>query len=160
MNEHKVIDQPRAYDEDLYAWSQDQAARLRAHRPPRIDWEHIAEEIESLGRSDQREVTSRLTTLLVHLLKWRYQPERRTDSWEETIARERIELPLIFEQSPSLVGFAEGVMAKSYKLARREAARQTKLPVRNFPAQSPFTFVLALDPDYWPEDTGGARQSR
>ena len=124
---------------------------MRDHRASALDWDNLAEEIESLGRSDQREVTSRLTTLLVHLLKWRYQSELRAESWSDTIARERIELPLIFDQSPSLARFAETTFAKAYRLARREAARQTRLSLGTFPAESPFSFQEALDPDVWPQ---------
>jgi hypothetical protein len=122
---------------------------VRAHRASDLDWGNLAEEIESLGRSDQREVVSRLTTLLTHLLKWRYQPERRADSWSDTIARERIELPLIFDQSPSLARFAEAELAKAYRLARKEAARQTRLGLEAFPPDPPFAFDEVLDPDFW-----------
>ena len=94
-----------------------------------------------MGRSDQRAVTSRLTTLLVHLLDWRYEREPRTEGWSDTIARERIELPLIFEQSPSLARFAEATFAKAYRLARREAARQTRLSLGTFPME--FAVFLA-----------------
>jgi hypothetical protein len=139
-----------SYDKDFYDWTVRQADALRSRSAASLDWENLAEEIESLGRSDQREVTSRLTTLLTHLLKWRYQPEKRTDSWAETIARERIELPLVFEQSPSLARFAESIFVKAYGLARREAARQTRLARRLFPEISPFTLEDALDPDFWP----------
>jgi len=152
MNEPKVIARSVAgYLDDFQAWSAEQAARLREFQPRNIDWENVAEEIESLGRSDQREVTSRLTTLLVHLLKWRYQRELRADSWSDTIARERIELPLIFDQSPSLAKFAEATFAKAYRLARREASRQTRLSPHAFPEESPFSLQEALDPDLWPE---------
>lgn len=141
-----------AYVSDFHEWTQTQARALRAGRTAELDWENLAEEIESLGRSDQREVKSRLTTLLVHLLKWWYQPEKRSDSWADTIARERLEIPFIFEQSPSLLDFAETAFGKAYRLARSEAARQTRLPVRSFPLDPPFALDDALDPDFWPDD--------
>ena len=145
---------PRAttYDGDFKVWTETQARALRGRRAAELDWENLAEEIESLGRSDQREVKSRLTTLLVHLLKWRYQPEKRSDSWADTIARERLELPFIFEQSPSLVSFAEAAFAKAYRLARSEAARQTGLPIRHLPIEPPFSVDDVLDPDFWPDN--------
>jgi hypothetical protein len=152
MNEPKIVTRSAAgYHDDFHAWSAEQAARLREFQPRNIDWENVAEEIESLGRSDQREVTSRLTTLLVHLLKWRYQSKLRADSWSDTIARERIELPLILDQSPSLARFAEATFAKAHRLARREASRQTRLGLHTFPEESPFSLRDALDPDFWPE---------
>ncbi len=139
------------YDGDFNEWTQTQARALRSRRAAELDWENLAEEIESLGRSDQREVKSRVTTLLVHLLKWQYQSEKRSDSWADTIARERLELPFIFEQSPSLVAFAEAAFAKAYRLARSEAARQTRLPIRHFPLDPPFSMDDVLDPDFWPD---------
>lgn len=144
---------PRAasYDSDFKEWTQTQARALRGRRVAELDWENLAEEIESLGRSDQREVKSRLTTLLVQLLKWRYQPEKRSDSWADTIARERLELPFIFEQSPSLASFAEATFPRAYRLARSEAARQTRLAIRHFPLEPPFPLGDALDPDFWPD---------
>lgn len=147
----KIVPRVAAYDDDFNQWTSNQARALRDRRASDLDWANLAEEIESLGRSDQREVRSRLTTLLVHLLKWRHQSERRTDSWSETIARERMELPFIFEQSPSLVKFAEATFVKSYRLARSEAARQTRLPIRSFPVEPPFPLDDALDPDFWPD---------
>jgi len=139
-----------SYDDDFHEWAVSQARALRDHRAAELDWDNLAEEIESLGGSDRREVTSRLTTILVHLLKWRYQQERRTDSWSDTIARERMELFLIFEQSPSLARYAETALTKAYRLARAETARQTGLNARSFPADSPFSPRQALDPDFWP----------
>lgn len=147
----KIVPRVAAYADDFNEWALDQARALRDRRTSDLDWANLAEEIESLGRSDQREVRSRLTTLLVHLLKWRHQPERRSDSWSETIARERMELPFIFEQSPSLVKFAEAAFVKAYRLARSEAARQTRLPIRSFPVEPPFSLDDALDPDFWPD---------
>jgi hypothetical protein len=147
----KIAPRAATYADDFNEWALDQARALRDRRTSDLDWANLAEEIESLGRSDQREVRSRLTTLLVHLLKWRHQIERRSDSWSETIARERMELPFIFEQSPSLVNFAETAFVKSYRLARSEAARQSRLPIRSFPVEPPFSIDDALDPDFWPD---------
>ncbi len=147
----KTASRSTSYDSDFNEWTQAQGHALRSKRAADLDWENLAEEIESLGRFDQREVKSRLTTLLVHLLKWRYQPEKRSDSWTDTIARERMELPFIFEQSPSLLGFAGGAFAKAYRLARSEAARQTRLPIRSFPSEPAFSMDDVLDPDFWPD---------
>ena len=73
------------YDRDFYAWSRQQAELLRKGRLADADIEHIAEEIESMGRAEKRELISRLTVLLLHLLKWRHQPEKRSPSWEASI---------------------------------------------------------------------------
>jgi hypothetical protein len=90
------------YEEDVVAWSIDQANLLRAGRFNDLDVEHIAEEIEDVGKSEQRELASRMAILIGHLLKWRFQSERRGASWEKTIKAQRKELAYALEESPSL----------------------------------------------------------
>jgi len=70
-----------AYDEDFYAWTQEQATLLRSRQFSQVDIENVAEELESMGRSDKRQIDSRLEVLLTHLLKWEHQPENRGRSW-------------------------------------------------------------------------------
>jgi hypothetical protein len=93
----------QTYEKDLNAWANEQAQLLRAGRYDLLDIEHIAGEIEDVGKSEQRELASRLVILLAHLLKWRYQPERRCASWEKTIKAQRKEISYALEESPSLV---------------------------------------------------------
>lgn len=90
------------YEQDIVAWSQEQAALIRAGRLDRLDLQNIAEEIEDVGKSEQRELTSRMSILLGHLLKWHYQPERRGASWRKTIAAQRKELTYNLDETPSL----------------------------------------------------------
>ena len=92
----------QTYQSDVAAWSQEQARLLRARRFDLLDIEHIAGEIEDVGKSEQRELASRLTVLLAHLLKWQFQPERRGSSWEKTIKAQRKEVCYGLEESPSL----------------------------------------------------------
>ncbi|HLA33333.1 MAG TPA: DUF29 domain-containing protein [Rhodocyclaceae bacterium] len=92
----------QAYDRDINAWANEQARLLRAGRFHLLDVEHIAEEIEDVGKSEQRELASRMVVLLAHLLKWVYQPERRGASWEKTITAQRKEISYALEESPSL----------------------------------------------------------
>jgi hypothetical protein len=77
------------YDRDIIAWANEQARLLRAGHLDRIDIEHIAEEIEDVGKSEQRELASRMAVLLAHLLKWQFQPQRRGRSWQRTIRDQR-----------------------------------------------------------------------
>jgi len=91
-----------AYDEDVLAWSQEQARLIRAGRFDLLDVEHVAEEIEDLGKSEQRELANRMVILLAHLLKWQHQPERRGASWERTIKAQRIEIAYHLEETPRL----------------------------------------------------------
>ncbi len=90
------------YEEDVVAWASHQAKLIRAGRFGELDIEHVAEEIEDVGKSEQRELTSRMAVLIGHLLKWRFQPERRGASWEKTIKAQRKDLAYVLDESPSL----------------------------------------------------------
>ena len=90
------------YETDVIAWANEQAALLRAGRLAEIDIVHIAEEIEDVGKSEQRELASRMSLLLAHLLKWRYQPERRGSSWQRTIKEQRRAIAARIGETPSL----------------------------------------------------------
>lgn len=92
----------QAYEKDVAAWSSEQARLLRAGRFDLIDIEHVAGEIEDVGKSEQRELASRMAILLAHLLKWQYQPERQGASWEKTIKAQRKEIQYVLDESPSL----------------------------------------------------------
>lgn len=92
----------QTYEKDINAWANEQARLLRAGRFDLLDVEHIAGEIEDVGKTEQRELASRMVVLLAHLLKWQYQPERRGASWEKTIKAQRKEISYALEESPSL----------------------------------------------------------
>jgi Domain of unknown function DUF29 len=139
------------YDTDFYAWANEQAALLRAGRLSEADVENIAEEIESMGRSERRELVNRLTVLLVHLLKWRYQEGLRGRSWRLTIEQQRIQLGRHLAGNPSLKSQLDEAMTDAYQDARIEAERETHLPRSTFPPTSPFTFDEATNPDFWPD---------
>jgi hypothetical protein len=139
------------YDTDFYAWANEQAALLRAGRLSEADIENIAEEIESMGKSERRELTSRLTVLLVHLLKWRYQPTYRGKSWKLTIEQQRYRLEGHLKDNPSLKSQLTELMVNAYWLARTDAAQETGLDRDSFPLTCPFTFDEAMNPDLWPD---------
>jgi hypothetical protein len=155
MDDLKQLDRPLAatgYDTDFYAWALDQAARIRALAVPGLDTENVAEEIESLGRSQRSELTSRCDVLLIHLLKWIFQPERRGVSWLSTIGEQRRQIQIVLADSPSLrPGFAD-VVAKAYRYAAKQAARETSLPAATFPASCPWTPEQIIDEDWMPAD--------
>jgi hypothetical protein len=92
----------QTYDKDVNAWAQEQARLLRAGRFDLLDVEHVAAEIEDVGKSEQRELANRMAVLLAHLLKWQYQAERRGASWEKTIKAQRKEIGYSLDESPSL----------------------------------------------------------
>ena len=138
------------YERDFHAWALDQAAKLRARAHGGIDWENVAEEIESLGRSDKREIRSRLGRLMLHLLKWEFQPERRKAGWRSTIREQRQRIRDLIEESPSLREYPQSEAAREYALARLKAADETGLAASVFPAECPYRMADILDDDFFP----------
>jgi hypothetical protein len=141
-----------AYDDDFYAWTQEQARLLRAGRFSDLDIQNIAEELETLGRSDKREIRSRLQVVLSHLLKWRMQPDRRSSNWRGTITEQRRKLNMLLSESPSLRPFPARVLHEEYPGACVGAAEETGLPLEIFPPACPFTIAQVLDPAFLPGD--------
>jgi hypothetical protein len=139
-----------SYEEDFVAWLEDQARRARGGDVEGLDLENIAEELEGLARSDRREIRSRLTVLLTHLLKYLVQPQKRSSSWLETIDEQRDGIAELIEDSPSLRVFPAEILDRAYPAARRKAARQTRLPEREFPEHCPFDIEAVLDPRWLP----------
>ncbi len=138
------------YEADFYAWTQDQAEKLRARRANEIDWENVGEEIESLGGSQKSEIRNRLRVLLHHLLKWEFQPDRRCHSWQSTIGEQRIHIEGLIDDSPSLKRFPGEVLDWVYERAVRFAASETRLPISTFPSACPYSIDAILDPTFMP----------
>ena len=139
------------YDQDFYAWSRQQAELLRAGELGQADIEHIAEEIESMGRTEKRELISRLEALLLHLLKWRYQPGKRGPSWEASIRVQRYSVDDHLDDNPSLKPLLPQALASAYRKAALEAVAESGLPEATFPGASPWKVEQVLDPGFWPE---------
>ena len=141
------------YEADFYAWANQQAALLRGGKLSAADIENIAEEIESMGRSEKRELISRLTVLLLHLLKWQFQPGLRGNSWRYTIKVQRRDLARHLNDNPSLTAQLPAVLADAYASAVLLAAGETGLPEGIFPVVCPWSHQQIADPDLWPEPT-------
>lgn len=139
------------YETDFYAWVNEQAALLRAGRLTEADVENIAEEMESMGRSERRELANRLALLMIHLLKWRHQVERRGNSWRLTIEEQRVQVGRHLRDNPSLKSQLHEAVQDAYEIARLRATRETGLPRQTFPPSCPFSFDDAMNPDFWPE---------
>lgn len=139
-----------AYEKDVVAWATEQAALLRAGNFSDLDVEHIAEEIEDVGKSEQRELASRMAVLLAHLLKWAYQPDRRGTSWQRTITAQRKEILYSLSETPSLktkltdAAWLDMVWAK----ALAQATTETGLEV--FPESNPWGIESVLGLDFYP----------
>lgn len=139
------------YDRDFYAWANEQAALLRAGKLAAADIEHIAEEIESMGRSEKRELVSRLEILLLHLLKWQFQPERRGVSWEVSITNARDQIADHLADNPSLKARIPESITTAYRRARGEARAETGLAASAFPLACLWSFEQIMDERFWPE---------
>jgi hypothetical protein len=138
------------YDEDFYAWSMEQARLLRAGEFARLDIENIAEELESMGRSDKRQIENRLVVLLAHLLKWQVQVGFRSRSWSATIREQRYRIRRLVGESPSLQPAVGELLAEAYGEARRAAADETGLAETAFPADCPFTPDQVMAEEFLP----------
>ena len=143
---------PPLSEHDYHAWLLEQAARLRARQFDRIDYEALAEELEDMGRSERRSVESHLKNLLIHLLKWAKQKQRRSGSWRDSIDNARDALADLFRDSPNLRPQLPVFVKRQYSRARRSAANQTGLTVARFPAACPFRLEDILDADFLPEN--------
>jgi hypothetical protein len=136
------------YDEDFFQWTQSTAEMIRQGRLAKVDLEHVAEEIEGIGKRDRREIRSCLIVLVMHLLKWEFQPELRTPSWSATIREQRMQIQLIIEDSPSLRRLPSGELAKTYESAVEQAIAQTGLDADRFQPSCPYTAEQILGGDF------------
>ena len=139
-----------AYETDFYQWTQQQATLLRQGLSSGLDYENLAEEIESMGHSQGDAVRSFLRNILMHLLKWKHQPERRCVSWELTIDNGRDEIRWRLKKNPSLKPQILLLVEDAYPQARKNASRETGLPLATFAEQCPFT-IEQITGDYWPD---------
>ena len=137
------------YEDDIAAWAEEQASLLRAGEVDGLDREHLAEEIESVGARERRELRRRLARLLQHLLKWHYQPELRNRSWATTIRVQRAEIRALLQDSPSLHPRIPELLPGAYRLAVLWAAEETG--VLKLPDDCPWTVEQALAEEFLPE---------
>ncbi|MCF3945813.1 DUF29 domain-containing protein [Acidiphilium sp. AL] len=138
------------YEQDFYAWANEQAELLRAGKLSEADIAHIAEEIESMGKSEKRELVNRLAVLLTHLLKWQFQPGLRGNSWRLSIEEQRERLSDHLSDNPSLKATLTESIASGYRLARIGATRETGLDRETFPTACPWSFDQMTADDFWP----------
>jgi hypothetical protein len=139
------------YDTDFFAWTERAAALLRARRFDMLDVEHAAVEIEDMGKRDLKELNSRMQVLLMHLLKWQLQPDKRSPSWETTIITQRIEIAALIQQSPSLRPKLESELAANYAGAVKRALPETALRKDQFPSACPYRVDQIVDEQFLPD---------
>jgi hypothetical protein len=137
------------YEQDFYLWIETTAQQLKEGQFDQVDLINLIEEIESMGRNEKRELKSRLIVLLMHLLKWQYQPEKRSESWRSTISEQRICIEGLLEDSPSLKPLISEVFDDCYQKARLKAADETGIKLNFFPKESPFTLEETLQVSFF-----------
>ncbi|WP_295393349.1 DUF29 domain-containing protein [uncultured Thiodictyon sp.] len=143
--------QQSLYDQDLYGWATQTARLVRERRFSEIDAVNLAEELESMGKTELRSLESRLVVLLEHLLKWQHQPEQRSKSWRRTLIEQRKRIGRLLDDSPSLRPKLPELLADAYDSALRWAADETGMDESDFPPTCGYSIQQLLDADYYPD---------
>src|SRR3954454_10249642 len=144
---------PARYDRDLYGWAVEQAALLRAGRLAEADASHIAEELDDVGNEQFDKLESALRVILLHLLKWDHQPDRRSRSWRASILVQRNHVHRVLKKNPGLKLRINEALGDAYADARIMAAAQTRLEDRAFPVRCRYTWEQIMErPIDWPPD--------
>ncbi len=139
------------HDEDFYGWAMTEASLLRQRKWDELDIEHLAEELESMGASEKREIRSRMEQLLKHLLKWKYQPDLQCRSWKNSIRNQRKALLAVIKDNPSLKPTIPEYVKDVYDDALEGAVEETGIYKENFPAECPYTFDQIMNDEFYPE---------
>lgn len=139
------------YDKDFYGWIQEQAALLRSGRFNEIDIENLIEEVETMGRSEKRALESRIAVLLLHMLKWQYQPARRGKSWKCSIDVQRKNFQKILKENPGLKPLIADIVADAYEQATYDAFQETGIDIDDFPKACPWSYDQLCEIGYYPD---------
>lgn len=139
----------KLYETDFNLWLEATAQLLRERQFNQIDYDNLIEEIEDMGNSQKDALESNLRVLLMHLLKWKFQPSKRSNSWKYTIVEHSLRLNKSFKKSPSLKKYFNNVFEESYQDARMLAASETGIPKDDFPVECPFAKEDILNYEYW-----------
>ncbi|MBP0000781.1 MAG: DUF29 domain-containing protein [Cyanobacteria bacterium SID2] len=137
------------YDEDYVRWIEATLAQLRDRNYDNVDWANLLNELEDMAKRERRSIRNNLTVILVHLLKWEFQPEFRTGSWAGSITEHRSRVLSVLEDSPSLKNYLSEALTWAYPRARQQASAETTLPLKVFPVECPYEIDLILDDSFW-----------
>ncbi|HEY9889167.1 MAG TPA: DUF29 domain-containing protein [Candidatus Obscuribacterales bacterium] len=140
------------YETDFYAWTQAQATLMRDRQWHQLDLPNLIEEIESLGKQQRQELRNRLAILISHLLKWEYQPQKRSRSWLLTVQIQRLDTLELLEENPSLKAYLVEGLDKAYGKAVKLAAQETTLSANTFPPECPYRLEEILSDRFYPGD--------
>lgn len=138
------------YDSDFYSWTQKQAQLLREQQWHQLDLNNLIEEIETLGRQERQQLRNRLSILIAHLLKWEYQPTKRSRSWLAIIRVQRRDILRLLKDNPSLKPYLPEIYLETYENGRDLAAAETNLPFKSFPENCPYLIDEVLSDRFYP----------
>lgn len=141
------------YEHDFYAWAMYNASLIRDGRFSEIDGIRIAEELESMGKSEHQQLVNRMIVLLAHLLKWQFQPQHRSSSWNGTINEQRKRIRKIIKENPSLKCGIEEKITDAYDVAISRAFKDTGIPESEFPQICPYSWEQISDEKFYPESS-------
>jgi hypothetical protein len=139
------------YETDYLQWIDTTVEKLRSRDYASVDWQSLIEEIEDMGRSERRSLKSNLIVVLLHLLKWQFQPKYRSGSWEGSIVEHRRRIREALDDSPSLQPYLETIFVECYLQAVKQAKAETRLPLKTFPQQCPYELAEVLNDEFLPE---------
>ncbi|MGF2034944.1 MAG: DUF29 domain-containing protein [Nostoc sp. CmiVER01] len=139
------------YDTDYLQWIQTTVKKLQSHDYANVDWENLIEEIADMGRSERRSLKSNLIVILVHLLKWQFQPEKRSGSWEGSIIEHRRRVKEALDDSPSLKSYLESIFIECYAQAVKQAKAETGLSIESFPVVCPYQLPEVTNDEFLPQ---------
>ncbi len=148
--------QPR-YEDDFYGWAMANASLLKQGKLKEADMEHIIEELEEMGSSNESQLISRLSLVLCHLLKWQFQPNMRGHSWTYTLEEQRKRTKIHLKKNPSLKSKINECLIDAYDVALSKAAGETGLDKKTFPAKCPYTFEEIINDEFYPDEHAGER---
>lgn len=138
------------YEQDFYQWVQTTVKQLRSRDLTNLDWDNLIEEIDSLGKQEKRELVNRLIVLLMHLLKWEFQAEKRSRSWLATIKIQRLEIAQHLKSNPSLKSYINNAVINAYEIAILEAVKETGLSIKTFPVSCPYSWLEITSDRFFP----------
>lgn len=144
-------DSQTLYETDYLQWIETTVEKLQSQNYANVDWENLIEELADTGRSERRSLKSNLIVILVHLLKWQFQPEHRSGSWEGSVVEHRRRVKEALSDSPSLKPYLENIFTECYTQAVKQAKAETGLPLEMFLIQCPYKLTEVMDDEFLPE---------
>jgi hypothetical protein len=145
------VDRQKLYHTDYLRWIETTVEKLRVRDYSDIDLENLIAEIEDMGRSERRSLESNVVIIILHLLKWQFQPDQRSGSWKGSIAEHRRRIRKAIKDSPSLKLYLEEVLTECYADAAEQASAETGLSLETFPQLCMYTAAEVLDSDFLPD---------